>query len=664
MRPMKLNSGGGILMVLTHKLKRIVDILVDVLGLRLKDLAGLKERVHHVRAVTIIGTGVGLLFAGFNIFTEGMLILGLTELAAVVFLLIPAALLANHPDRIGIAEEMTFLTTVVIMGALIIFGGVNGTGLFWVYTAPFLAFFLKGQRQGWWHSLAFLGLVIGYFFGIKPLLTFAFQHQNTVAIHFLLSLAFYTIVAAAFNQLRSRFEQKLQRRVDEKTADAQALLRQLQFLATHDSLTKLPNRVLLLETLKTEMAAVQAAGQQLLVCNLRLERLFEMGNVLGPEGSDNLVSAVSARLAEISGGRGNLARTRRDEFVIFYRAEQTACKPEILRQFIGEHQFSVEEQGDTLFVEFTLGLAIYPSHTQDAQYLLNKAEQAMLQARKNGQQWSIYDELQEQLFVHHHLLFGRLREALLLQHLQVHYQPQIDLKTGQILGAEALARWHDPVSGMIPPIEFIPVAEESGLIRPLTTWIIGECMREYARWLREGLHLNVSINLSARNLLDADLMNILDTALKENSLSPDGITLEITESCFMTSPERAMEAIQRIHDAGFKLSIDDFGTGYSSLSYLKNLPIDELKIDQGFVRKLLESPGDQAIVSSTIELAHNFNLSVVAEGIEDELTAHWLLERGCDVGQGYCYARPMPADDFLAFAKARDTGAAIQTEYA
>jgi sensor c-di-GMP phosphodiesterase-like protein len=296
--------------------------------------------------------------------------------------------------------------------------------------------------------------------------------------------------------------------------------------------------------------------------------------------------------------------------------------------------------------------------------LLNKAEQAMLQARKNGQQWTIYDELQEQVFVRHHLLFGRLRDALLHQHLQVYYQPQIDLKTGRILGAEALARWHDPLSGMIPPIEFIPVAEESGLIRPLTTWLIGECLREYARWLREGLQLEVSINLSARNLLDADLLSVLQAALKENALSPHGITLEITESCFMTSPERAMEAIQRIHDAGFKLSIDDFGTGYSSLSYLKNLPIDELKIDQGFVRKLLESPGDQAIVSSTIELAHNFKLSVVAEGIEDELTAHWLLERGCDVGQGYSYARPMPADDFLAFAKARGTGAALQTECA
>jgi EAL domain-containing protein (putative c-di-GMP-specific phosphodiesterase class I) len=284
--------------------------------------------------------------------------------------------------------------------------------------------------------------------------------------------------------------------------------------------------------------------------------------------------------------------------------------------------------------------------------LLNKAEQAMLQARKNGQQWMVYDEQQDQVFVRHHLLFGKLREALLHQQLHVYYQPKFNLKTGRVVGAEALTRWNDPASGMIPPIEFIPVAEESGLIRPFTTWLVGECMQECARWVSKGLNLNLSINLSPRNLLDADLLNTLQTALHANALAPGSITLEITESCFMTSPERAMEAIKRIHDAGFKLSIDDFGTGYSSLSYLKNLPIAELKIDQSFVRKLLNNPGDQAIVSSTIDLAHNLHLSVVAEGIEDELTAHWLYERGCDVGQGYCYARPMPAKDFLAFAQA------------
>ena len=238
-------------------------------------------------------------------------------------------------------------------------------------------------------------------------------------------------------------------------------------------------------------------------------------------------------------------------------------------------------------------------------------------------------------------------------HLQVYYQAQIELSTGKVLGAEALARWLDPDTGMVPPLEFIPVAEESGLIRPFTNWLVVQCMRECARWRQMGLGLDVSINVSARNLLDPELLTVLQHSLDESGLTPECINLEITESCFIESPERAMEAIGRMHEMGFKLSIDDFGTGYSSLSYLKNLPIDELKIDQSFVRKLLESKGDQSIVSSTIDLAHNFNLMVVAEGIEDQATADWLRARGCDVGQGYCFARPVPADDFLAIVRER-----------
>lgn len=408
--------------------------------------------------------------------------------------------------------------------------------------------------------------------------------------------------------------------------------------------------------LSGEIDAVKAAGQGLVACNLRLERLFEMGNVLGHAGRDSLVRQVAERLSAIAAGKGLLARTGRDEFFLVYRLDRAFTADHTLREFIREQQFSVQEQGYTLYVEFTLGLSVYPDHADEAQGLIRKAEQAMLQARKSGQQWTVYDAQQEQVFVRHHLLFGKLRDALNQHHLEVHYQPQIDLATGRVLGAEALARWNDPATGMVPPVVFIPVAEESGLIRQLTTWVVGQAMRDCAHWRALGLELDVSINLSALNLLDPELLHSLQAGLAETGLQPRHINLEITESCFMTSPERALEVIQRIHEAQFKLSIDDFGTGYSSLSYLKNLPINELKIDQSFVRKLLQNPGDQAIVASTIALAHNFKLSVVAEGIEDADTAAWLQARGCDVGQGYCYAKPMPAHAFLEFATQRGTG--------
>ena len=637
------------------------QLLRGMLGLQLKDQIALEERQRHIRTTAWIALVAGLVFALFNILTERMLTLGLVELAAVLLCLLPAVWLSDKPRFVGAAESLMLVAAVVILGSLIVFGGVAGTGVLWVFTAPFVAFFLAGQRRGWWYSGGFVAGVALYLGWLAPQLAFAYPYPAVFSTHLVLALCFYTLVAAAFNLLRTRFEEQLQQRVEEKTADAKALLAELQYLATHDALTDLPNKVLLLDMLQDEIGTAAASGHGLVVCNLHLERFFELGNVLGSAGSDRLVRHIAEHLTGLAKGKGTLARTGRDEFVIAYRLSQASVDAHTLQQFIAERQFAIEEQGYTLYIEFTLGLALYPAHSGDPQQLLDKAEQAMLQARKSGQQWNVYSAEQEQVFVRHHLLFGKLREALLKHYLQVHYQPQVELVSGRVLGAEALARWNDAASGAVPPSVFIPVAEESGLIRLLTTWLVGECMRECARWHALGLDLDISINLSALNLLDPELMEVLQAGLSETGLQPQHINLEITESCFMASPERAMEVIQRIHDCGFKLSIDDFGTGYSSLSYMKSLPIDELKIDQSFVRKLLQSPGDQAIVASTIELAHNLQLSVVAEGIEDQATADWLRARGCDIGQGYCFARALPSEEFIALAQRLGTGKKAST---
>lgn len=634
--------------------------LADLFGLGLKDFVGVGERVGHVRATATIGIAVGLPFSLFNILTPGLLPLGLTEFAAVAFLLVPAAALAVMSVFVAVAETLILLSGVVIFGALVVFGGVEGTGLFWVFAFPFMAFFLKGQMRGWWISLGFLLLVASYLLlpGSRP--DFAYRYTADYATHFTLSLFFYTLVASAFNLLRSRFEQKLQARVLEKTAAAKAYLGQLEFLATHDTLTGLPNRVGLMDILGGEIAEATAAGQGLVICNLRLERLFELGNVLGLPGADNIVRHVAERLEQAAFGKALLARTRRDEFVMIYRLENDYASPEELLSLIGERHFSVQEQGYSLHAELTLGLSICPAHSTDPQLLLKKAEQAMLQARKSDRGWSVYDEALDLVFVRHHLLFGKLREALQMLHLEVHYQPQVNLASGRVIGAEALTRWNDPAEGPIEPTVFIPVAEESGLIRPLTDWVVRVAMFECARWQTLGLDLDVSINLSARSLLDPQLLDSLMDAASDACLPHRRVNLEITESCFMTSPERALEVMRRISAAGFRLSIDDFGTGFSSLSYLKNMPVDEIKIDQSFVLTLLESQGDQAIVSSTTDLAHSFGLSVVAEGIEDEATAGWLRAHACDIGQGYRFARAMPANDFVCFAQARQAGALLE----
>ena len=622
----------------------------EILGLRLKDLVGFEERARHVHSATSIGFFFGVLFALFNMLTPGMLRLGQVEMAIVLLALGPAALASRSPRWVGYAEVLVMLAAYGFSLALVALGGVEGTGLFWVGMVPFLAFFVAGQRLGWRYCLGLITVLVVYFALVQRHLGWAYQHTNTVAVQFVLSFVFYTLVAAAFNQARCRFEEQLQRRVDEKTADAKTLLSQLQYLATHDTLTGLPNRVLLLQDLSAAMDAAQTQGHGVVVCVLRLERLFELTNVLGSEGGDTLVREVVKHLQQVCAARGTLSRTRRDEFAIVYPISQPSVSPQTLQQFISEHPVSIQVQGYSLFIEFTMGLAVFPLHAQSAEKLVHRAEQAMLQADKSDQSWSLYNEQQEQTFVRHHLLFGRLRDALQQHHLQVHYQPQIDLASGRLHGAEALARWWDPHSGsMISPAVFVPVAEESGLIRPLTRWLIGECLRTCASWHAAGYPISVSINLSALNLLDPELLAVLQQGMADTGLDARHINLEITESCFMDSPERAMDVVRRLHERGFMLSIDDFGTGYSSLSYLKNLPINELKIDQGFVRNLLTSRGDQAIVASTLELAHNLALSVVAEGIEDPPTAQWLRDKGCEIGQGYCFAKPMAAADFLTY---------------
>lgn len=626
----------------------LIKVLVEIFGIKTKGRISIEKRKRQVVAVTLIGIVFGFLFALFNLATPNMALLGDVELIAVL-ILIPAALPGRRDDYVAFAENCVMLSAMLIVGALVAFGGIEGTGLFWVYVAPFLAFSLKGQRQGWLYSIALMLMMALYFVAARTFPHVFYQHSPVVVIQFTLSLGFYTLIAAAFNHLRSRFEEQLQNQVEIKTADSKKLLNQLTFLASHDRLTQLPNRVLLTELLHQEIAAIGNTNRLLIVCMLKLERTGQMSNILGSSGADLLILKIADYLERFVATNGVLAQPYRDEFVVAYQTTPADFNEQGLRRFIAERQISIEVNGYVVYCELTLGVAIFPDHAEEPQLLLNKAQQAVLQAQKNGQQWLIYDSKREKAFVRHHLLFGKLREALMQQHLQVHYQPQIDLNNGQTVGAEALMRWFDPLEGFISPLEFIPVSEESGLIRPLTTWLIGVCMRDCVKWRAQGFDLHISINLSAMNLLDPDLLDVLQAALNENNLSAFHITLEITESCFMTSPERAMEVIQRLHDLGFRLAIDDFGTGYSSLSYLKNLPIHELKIDQSFVRNLLQNKGDQAIVSSTIDLAHNFSLAVVAEGIEDAPTGQWLHARGCDIGQGYFFAKPMSSDAFSNF---------------
>jgi EAL domain-containing protein (putative c-di-GMP-specific phosphodiesterase class I) len=288
-------------------------------------------------------------------------------------------------------------------------------------------------------------------------------------------------------------------------------------------------------------------------------------------------------------------------------------------------------------------VALYPDHAQDPDTLVQRAEVAMYLAKRRATDVSVYSSDLDRSSVRRLTLLGELRRAIHEGELELHYQPSLDLRTGEVRSVEALVRWRHPEHGLLPPSEFIELAEISGLIGELTRWVLTEAVRAIRSWGQRGLTLRVAVNLSVRNLADATLVPWLGDLLDECGVDPSLVKLEVTESELMDDPAAAMELLEEVRTMGSSTSIDDFGTGYSSLAYLKHLPVDELKIDRSFVAGMVSADSDLTIVRSTIDLAHNLGLDVVAEGVEDVATLRRLAELGCDRAQGYFISRPVPA---------------------
>jgi EAL domain-containing protein (putative c-di-GMP-specific phosphodiesterase class I) len=295
-----------------------------------------------------------------------------------------------------------------------------------------------------------------------------------------------------------------------------------------------------------------------------------------------------------------------------------------------------------LEVGASIGVALAPVHGNDAATLLQRADVAMYSAKEARSGFEVYDPDRDEYSPRRLMLAAELRHAIERGQLSIHYQPKADLRTNGITGVEALLRWHHPDYGFVPPDEFIPLAEHTGLIRPLTRWVLAASIAQCGTWQRRGLHLNVAVNLSVRALLDVGLPEEVEGLLREAAVPPTALTLEITESSIMADPARSIGVLNRLADLGIMLSIDDFGTGYSSLSYLKKLPVGEVKVDRSFVMNMSADPDDAVIVRSTIDLAGNLGLRVVAEGVEDQATWDQLTLLGCDAAQGYFLGRPMP----------------------
>ncbi len=423
-------------------------------------------------------------------------------------------------------------------------------------------------------------------------------------------------------------------------------------LALHDSLTGLPNRTLFHERVEHARLLAKREGVNVAVIFLDLDRFKEINDALGHASGDALLIEVGNRLKNVLRESDTVARLGGDEFGVLLPAlpeEGNVIKAvdNLLAAF--EDPFVWPEM--TLKVEASIGIALYPEHGTDAGSLIRHADVAMYAAKKARSGYSIYATDQDQHTRDRLALVEGIRHAIDHDLFDLYYQPKMDMRTNEIVGVEALARWNHPELGYVPPDQFIPLAEHTGLIRPLTTWVLEEAIRQIHEWHQHGTELSVAVNLSMRNLSDVDLPAQVAQLLTTWDVPAEKLTIEITESSIAADPVRSTKVLTDLHEMGVSVSIDDFGTGHSSLSRLSKLRVDEIKIDRSFVMNMSHDESDAVIVRSTIDLGKNLGLRVVAEGIEDEMALHRLAMLGCDIAQGYHLSRPLPAKDVQDWLK-------------
>ena len=419
----------------------------------------------------------------------------------------------------------------------------------------------------------------------------------------------------------------------------------LEHKALYDNLTDLPNRSLFQDRLTHALKVAHREDVSLAVLTVDIVRLREINDILGHHAGDLVLQEIAHRLQELLRETDTVSRLGGDEFaIVMPGVNHKHCSIAANKiQRIFEQPIIIEDT--SLEIEATIGIAIYPDHGNEPDMLLQHADIAMHMAKNESTGFSIYKPENDLFSLRRLKMLGELRKAIQQKELVLYYQPQINIRQGRVTSVEALARWPHKVDGMIPPGEFIPMVEQSGLIRPFTYWVLEEAIVQLKLWGEAGINLPVSVNLSTRNLLDTELQGKITELLGIHNVSPANLTLEVTESAVMSRPEAALKVLTQLHEIGLKLSIDDYGTGYSSLAYLKKLPVDELKIDQTFVFGLTKNDDDAIIVRSTIDLAQNMGLKVVAEGVESQEILDTLAILSCDIAQGYHMSRPISAEE-------------------
>jgi diguanylate cyclase (GGDEF)-like protein len=441
----------------------------------------------------------------------------------------------------------------------------------------------------------------------------------------------------------------------EDTTHAKTMIQRLHTLATTDALTGLPNRTLLNDRLNQAIAAAARDGQKQVVLMLMdLNHFKEINDTLGHSAGDRVLALVAQRLNEVLRDTDTLARLGGDEFALVLpdvtHARSTAQRVanKVLRSFHAPFRVAENE----LFLGTSIGIAIYPEHGTDIDTLMSRADVAMYSTKNKDPGYLFYTPVLDPNAQRHLQLSADLRHALARDELMLYYQPKIDIRTGRVVGAEALIRWRHPQLGVLLPEMFMPLAERAGLIKPITDWVIHTAVKQCRHWHDTGHRLRVAVNVPGRAFQDPTLVSKVSSALLGLGAAPESLEIEITENVLMSDTELVSKVLRDLTELGITIAIDDFGTGYSSLTYLKQLPLHTLKIDKSFIMNMDNDENDAVIVRSTIDLAHNLGRQVVAEGIETKEAWDLLCVLGCDGAQGFHISRPLPSEEFGQWLKA------------
>ena len=473
---------------------------------------------------------------------------------------------------------------------------------------------------------------------------------DTILIGLFLSIILYYFILSPIQRRYTNLHQELSKALNEISIfDAEFAHKLL-----HDELTGLPNRFLFHDRLEHEVIVAERESGSLALLFIDPSSLSVINETLGHKVGDQVIIDIGKRLTLLIRKSDTLARLPSDEFALLMPTVDTG---EINSMADRIHQaFEVPFLIGDVEVDITanIGISLFPLHATDPVDLMRRADMAMRQAKSKSLSTLVYDAKQESVLLSKREQFRELRKAVNQGGFELYFQPKMDLRTNKVVSVEALIRLID--SPNISPADFIPLAEQTGLVSDISAWVLEHAIQQLKTWQEEGIHLSIAVNISARDLMNHHLCQDIESLLHKYGVDKSKLSIELTESMLMDNPDISIATLHKLSGAGFKLSIDDYGTGQSSLSYLQQLPASELKIDQVFIRHILEGKHETAIVKSTIQLAHSLQMTVVAEGVEDANICNYLADIDCDTAQGYYISKPQNAEDFITWYNSLDSG--------